>query len=153
MRLPVIKVFHRLDLKGMPPPSERGFFCTHRISRGDSTYAQHSWPCVLLSNCAIVQLCNCAIWKSKMYSFKYIIILILLYIIIYNNIKLLLMRFLIVFNLAIAQIAFAQIASAKCICKTECVSLWVWIVLNNLSSHCMREKSAISLYFIDFLLA
>jgi len=32
-----------------------------------------------------------------MYSFKYIIILILLYIIIYNNIKLLLKRFLIVF--------------------------------------------------------
>ena len=120
----------------------------------DNQNSTHSTPDpVCFSNCAIVQLCNCAIWKSKMYSFKYIIILILLYIIIYNNIKLLLKRFLIVFNLAIAQIAFAQIASAKCICKTECVSLGVWIVLNNLSSHCMREKSAISLYFIDFLLA
>ena len=33
------------------------------------------------------------------------------------------MRFLIVFNLAIAQIAFAQIASAKCISKGNYIEL------------------------------
>ena len=115
----------------------------------DNQNSTHGTPDpVCFSNCAIVQLCNCAIWKSKMYSFKYIIILILLYIIIYNNIKLLLKRFLIVFNLAIAQIAFAQIASEKCICKTGCVSLGVWIVLNNLSSHWMRERKVQFLFIL-----
>ena len=58
MRLPVIKVFHRLDLKGMPPLARGAFFVPTVLAVG--TVPTHSTPDPVCFS-VIVQLCNCAI--------------------------------------------------------------------------------------------